>query len=262
MSHREMSVAGSFYPSSCEEIEHYIAEFDTVQKESHTLSLDPKAIIAPHAGYVYSGFTANCAYKLIDKSRFKRAVVIGPSHRVPIRGASIALLDQYDTPCGSLDMDVAYSQALKQKYDFLSFAEELHHEHSTEVQMPFIKHYFPDLKIAEIVYGNLDYQQLVPLVEEVLDDKETLLIISTDLSHFYKLQDANTLDSICLEAVKDLDIERMNQGCEACGIIGVKALMQAAKNRSLKSQLIDYSTSYDASGDDTSVVGYMSVLVG
>ena len=262
MSHRKMSVEGSFYPGSCEEINRFIAEFDSVQKELHQVSFSPKAIISPHAGYVYSGFTANCAYKLIDKSRFKRVVVIGPSHRVYLQGASVALYDHYDTPCGSLEMDAAYSEALRQKYDFLTFLDNAHHEHSTETQMPFIKHYFPDIKVIEIVYGEIGYQELVPLVQEVLDDDETLLVISTDLSHFYNLKDANALDGVCLEAVKNLDISLMNQGCEACGITGVKALMFAAKNKSLKSQLIDYRTSYDASDDADSVVGYMSALVG
>ncbi len=261
MSHREMSVAGSFYPSSCEEIEQIIAKFDTIQKEFHQISFNPKAIISPHAGYIYSGFTANCAYKLIDKNLIKRVVVIGPSHREYIKGASIALQNYYDTPCGDLEIDVTYSRSLGQKYNFLTFEERLHFEHSTETQMPFIRHYFPDAKVVEIVYGEIEYQQLVPLVEEVMADENTLIVISTDLSHFYKLSDANTLDSICLKAIKELDIEGM-RGCEACGIIGVKALMMAAKNRSLKSQLIDYRTSYDASGDDISVVGYMSALVG
>ncbi len=261
MSHRTMSVAGSFYPSSCKEIEQIITKFNNIQKEVHQISFNPKAIISPHAGYIYSGFTANCAYKLIDKSSVKRVVVIGPSHREYIKGASIALHKYYDTPCGSLEIDTAYNQALGQKYSFLTFVENLHFEHSTETQMPFIKHYFPDAKVVEIVYGEVEYQQLVPLVEEVLADEKTLIVISTDLSHFYKLSNANTLDSICLKAVKELDIKGM-QGCEACGIIGVKALLRAAKNKSLKSQIIDYRTSYDASGDDMNVVGYMSALVG
>jgi hypothetical protein len=262
MSHRKMSVNGSFYPDSCEQIEQLIAEFDSLQKESHQLSFSPKAIISPHAGYVYSGFTANCAYKLIDKSRFKRVVVIGPSHRVYLKGASVAMYDNYDTPCGSLEIDIAYSEALRGKYGFLTFQDNAHQEHSTETQMPFVKHYLPDVKVVEIVYGDIRYEELVPLMQEVLDDTGTLLIISTDLSHFYSQKDANTLDSICLDAVKNLNLSLMDQGCEACGIIGVKALIKQAKSSSLKSQLIDYRTSYDASGDATSVVGYMSALVG
>ncbi len=262
MSHRKMSVNGSFYPSSCDQIEYLISEFDSLQKEFPKISFNPKAIVSPHAGYVYSGFTANCAYKLIDKNHFKRVVVIGPSHRVYVKGASVGIYDYYDTPCGSLEIDRVYTETLRQKYDFLTFLDKAHHEHSTETQMPFIKHYLWDVKVVEIVYGDINYKELVPLIQEVLDTPETLLVISTDLSHFYNLKDAKMLDSICLEAVKKLDISLINQGCEACGITGVKALIMAAKNSSLKSKLIDYRTSYDTSDDATSVVGYMSAIVG
>ncbi len=262
MSRREMSVNGSFYPNSCQEIQRYISEFNNMQSVDIKPMFEPKAIIVPHAGYVYSGFTANCAYKIVDKNLFKRVVVIGPSHRSYIKGASIALYDYYDTPCGDLEIDTTYADILKERYDFLSFSDALHHEHSTEVQMPFVKHYLSDLKVIEIVYGDLKYQELVTLMQDILTDRDSLLVISTDLSHFYKLDDANTLDSICLEAIKNLNLEEIDKGCEACGIVGVKALLQAAKTLSLNSQLIDYRTSYDASGDSSSVVGYMSALIG
>ncbi len=262
MSHRKMSVNGSFYPSSCQEIEQYISEFDNTQSIEIKPMFEPKAIIVPHAGYVYSGFTANCVYKMVNKNLFKRVVVIGPSHHAYIKGASVGMYDYYDTPCGDLEIDVVYADMLRERYGFLSFSDKLHHEHSTEVQMPFIKHYLPNLKVIEIVYGDLKHQDLATLIEDLLTDKESLLIISTDLSHFYKLEDANTLDSICLEAIKNLDFEQIDKGCEACGIVGVKALLQAGKNLSLKSQLIDYRTSYDASNDSTSVVGYLSTILG
>ncbi|MBU1669375.1 AmmeMemoRadiSam system protein B [bacterium] len=257
MSNRLMSVAGTFYPNHCQAIEAYIQEFDKIQDTSPKLKFRPKAIISPHAGYIYSGFTANCAYKLIDASHFKRVVVIGPSHRVYLKGASVALYDRYETPCGSLAVDVEYSKALMEQYDFLSFSPEVHQEHSTETQMPFVQRYFPEVNVVEIVYGDMNYKSLIPLMKSLLDDPETFLVISTDLSHFYDLKDANSLDSICLKGIETLDVHLLNQGCEACGMIGVKALLEVAT----KSQLIDYRTSYDASHDDTRVVGYLSALL-
>lgn len=257
MSSRVMSVAGTFYPEHCQSIEAYIEEFDKIQERSPQLKFRPKAIISPHAGYIYSGFTANAAYKLIERSHFKRVVVIGPTHRVYLKGASVALYDNYETPCGSLAMDVAYAKNLMEQYDFLSFLPEAHQEHSTETQMPFVKHYFPEVKVVEIVYGDLDYRALVPLIKSLLEEPETFLVISSDLSHFYTLEEANRLDNICLKGVESLDVNLLNQGCEACGMIGVKALLAVAT----KSQLIDYRTSYDASHDDTRVVGYLSALL-
>ncbi|MCK5795040.1 MAG: AmmeMemoRadiSam system protein B [Anaerolineales bacterium] len=262
MSKRTMSVAGSFYPASCSEIERYIRTFNNAVEKEITLPFVPKAMIAPHAGYVYSGFTANSAYRLIDTSAIKKVVVIGPSHRVFINGASVATQDDYASPCGDLPIDRAYSRNLINRYDFLTFREDAHSEHSTETQVPFINHYFNDVKIVEIVYGDIVYQKLVPIIEEALRDEETFVVISTDLSHFYPLEEARKLDSICLKGVENLDIGILDAGCQACGIIGVKAMVQAAKNSGLKSRVIDYRTSYDASGDAGNVVGYLSALFG
>lgn len=262
MNNRNMSVAGTFYPAQCGEINRYIATFnEAVEKKVH-LDFIPKAIIAPHAGYVYSGFTANAAYSLIDSSKIKRVLVIGPSHKVYLRGASVALYENYGSPCGDLEIDLDYSKELIEKYPFLSFEASAHSEHSTETQVPFIQHYFGSVKLVEIVYGDLDPKALVPVIEDALRDEETFVVISTDLSHFYTLEEANRLDSVCLRAVEKMDLAGLESGCEACGMIGVKAVLQAAKKEGMQSQVIDYRTSYDASSDESQVVGYMSVLLG
>jgi len=261
MHNRKMSVAGTFYPVECEVIKKMIKEFDAKTKK-HALSFRPKAIISPHAGYIYSGFTANAAYRLINTHGIKRVVVVGPSHRVYIKGASISYHDKYETPCGDIMIDKHYSKKLAKKYRFLHFEDSLHKEHSTETQMPFVQHYFPEAGVVEIVYGEIESSTIVPMVEEILKEEETFLVISTDLSHFYTQERAKGLDEICLKAVKDLDFEATKEGCEACGLIGVKALLEAAQKNGYKSELIDYRTSADASGDTSRVVGYMSALVG
>ena len=268
MSSRATAVAGQFYPASCEEIESYISRFNTVLDDndynSDDASVTPKAIIVPHAGYVYSGFTANVAFKTAAEKRenVKRVVVIGPSHRVYIGGASIALFSSYDAPCGSLSMDLAGSNVLNERFDFLHFQPDAHHEHSTEVQMPLVQHYFPEAEVVEIVYGDLDYRELSLLIDTLLSEEETLVVISTDLSHFHTQQEANTLDSLCVQALAELDIASLEQGCEACGMIGVKAVIASAKRATLQSQVLDYRTSGDITGDKESVVGYVSALIG
>jgi AmmeMemoRadiSam system protein B len=262
MKHRKMHVAGTFYPDNCEVIERMIMEFDKRAGGKIALPFHPKALISPHAGYIYSGFTANAAYRLINVQGIKRVVVIGPSHRVYIKGASISYHDSYDTPCGEIEIDKHYAKSLTESYPFLKFSEALHAEHSTETQMPFVKHYFPDAKVIEIVYGEIDNHMLVPMIEKMLIDAETFVIISTDLSHFYGQKEANILDEICLKAVQALDYEATKKGCEACGLIGVKALLEAAQNRAYHAKVIDYRTSMDASGDASRVVGYMSALIG
>jgi hypothetical protein len=149
------------------------------------------------------------------------------------------------------------SKTLREKFE-LRCVSEAHQEHSTEVQFPFIKHYIPDAKIVELVYGDADSEDISKIIDFVLTQEDCGVIISTDLSHFYKEEDANKLDAICLEAVKKLDLNLLHSGCEACGIKGVNAMMLSAKKLSLSSHLLDYRTSADASGDESRVVGYMS----
>jgi len=262
MSTRETAVCGQFYPSNPREIqsmfEHYNQILDDHFKgKNEVLSLKPRAVIVPHAGYVYSGFTANIALRLLTNADVKHVVVIGPSHRVYLKGTSISEFDTYQTPLGALSIDKTLVADLKERFS-LEFIPEAHHEHSTEVQIPFVKTYTPEVSVVELVYGDESPANLAKVIEYLLEDSETAVVISTDLSHYYDIKKANALDSICLEAVKTLSTSGLHQGCEACGKIGVEAMLLAAKKNGLKSVLLDYRTSADASGDESQVVGYMS----
>ena len=264
MSKRKSSVAGAFYPAECSKIKEYIEHFNSsINKEAlKEIDVNTRAVIVPHAGYVYSGFTANVAY-MVASSRIdiKRVVVIGPSHRVAFKGASVALFDTYESPCGYLAIDKKFSKRLQESYKSINFFENSHQEHSTEVQIPFIQHYFSSTPIVEIVYGDIEPDELATIMEDILQDSSNLLVISTDLSHFYTQKEAKQLDSICIKAVADMDIDMLDRGCEACGMIGIKAILKAAKNKALKTEILDYRTSADASGDDSRVVGYLSALI-
>jgi AmmeMemoRadiSam system protein B len=256
---------GAFYPASCGEIEKMIAHWngilDEALKDRSILEAKPRAIIAPHAGYVYSGFTANIAHRILGNARPERVVVIGPSHHVYFEGVSVGLQDRYPTPCGELAIDRPYAEELARRFG-LSFVPEAHDkEHSTETQMPFIRHYEPGAKVVELIYGRIDYTGLVPILEAVLAAPETAIVISSDLSHFYTLEQAKRLDEICLTGIANEDVATLDKGCEACGILGIKALVAVAKELGWKTQLLDYRTSADASGDTQRVVGYMSAIV-
>jgi len=262
MSTRETAVSGQFYPSDPHEIDTMIKEYNRildahVKNDPSMLDIKPKAVIVPHAGYIYSGFTANIALRVLANNNIKRIVVIGPSHRVYLKGTSISEYDDYATPLGSLSMDTALVTQLKEKFS-LFFMPEAHHEHSTEVQIPFIKTYKPEVSVVELVYGDEDPEKLAEIISYLLSEPETAVVISTDLSHYYNIQKANRLDSLCLDAVKTLDVAQLHKGCEACGKIGVEAMLLSAKGIGLKPILLDYRTSADRSGDTTEVVGYMS----
>jgi len=261
MNIRKAAVAGQFYPANKEEIkkmfEHYNAIVDKSLNDKSVLNLQPKAVIVPHAGYIYSAFTANIAFRVLQKSQPKKVVVIGPSHRVYLEGASISLYDFFETPFGDLKIDNEVVKKLIEKFD-LHFEPNAHAEHSTEVQMPFIKYYLPDASVVEIVYGKEDPLKLSKVISYLIADKETAVVISTDLSHYYDLQQANRLDAICLDAVVKVNPQELHQGCEACGKIGVEAMLLSAKDLELHPTLLDYRTSADVSGDKNQVVGYMS----
>ncbi|HHD72400.1 MAG TPA: AmmeMemoRadiSam system protein B, partial [Epsilonproteobacteria bacterium] len=156
MSTRETAVAGQFYHASAEEIEgmldHYNKILDEHIKDATILELKPRAVIVPHAGYVYSGFTANIALRLLGNSDVKRIVVIGPSHRVFLSGTSVSDFDNYRTPLGTFPVDRELVEELKRRFG-LHFQPDAHQEHSTEVEMPLIKEYQSDVSVVELVYG-------------------------------------------------------------------------------------------------------------
>lgn len=255
---------GAFYPAGCSDIsqmiEHWNSILDEAIRDKEVLQQRPRAIIAPHAGYVYSGFTANIVHRLLGNTKAKRVIVIGPSHHVYFEGISGSMMDEYQTPCGTLPIDKEYLEKLVQHHPVLFVPEAHNKEHSTETQMPFIEHYLPQAKVVELIYGKVDYRKLIPLIVQLLQDPDNVVVISSDLSHFYTLDQAKKLDSICLEGVAKESNEILERGCEACGIIGIEAMIEAAKKLGLKSELLDYRTSADASGDKNRVVGYMSAI--
>jgi len=260
LSRRPIPNAGLFYPKSCSETEAWFTTFEkrAPQRQKEMSKHIPCALIVPHAGYVYSGYTANLAYHLAEKNPAKRVIVIGPSHRVYFKGLSAANYEAFQTPCGLLRSDAQYLNVLRKKFA-LSFVEEAHSkEHSTEVQLPFINHYMPEKKVIELIYGKRTKEMLTKLMIALLKDPENLLVISIDLSHYHTKKTAQQKDFICLDAVESIDSKLLDNGCEACGYDGIEALLEAARVVGLKSQLLDYRTSADASGDNSSVVGYMS----
>lgn len=255
---RKTSVAGSFYPARSVELERYFEHFSASYDEDNTLpKIRSRVVIVPHAGYIYSGYTANIAYKVLQNSGVKKFVIIGPSHRVAFDGISLCDFDSYETPFGDIKANSDMVQKLKESFH-LDCISSAHAEHSTEVQFPFIKYYIEDAEIVELVYSRMKASELSKIIEFILEQEDFGVIISTDLSHFYTLEDANTLDNICLSAIEQLDTKMLHSGCEACGNIGIEAVLLSAKELGMKSHTLDYRTSADASGDVSRVVGYVS----
>ena len=146
-------------------------------------------------------------------------------------------------------------------YEFLTFNDTVHCEHSTETQFPFIKYYKKGVSVVEIIYSDIGYEKLSSVIEDLLQDKDNFIIISTDLSRFYDIKKANLLDNICLDAIINKSIDDLDNGCEACGILGVKSMIEVSTKLNLNTKILDYRTSADTSNDESSVVGYVSGIV-
>ena len=255
---RQMSVAGTFYPARDIELLRYFEHFTKVYDEEFQLpNINTRAVIVPHAGYIYSGYTANIAYRLLQRGTIKNFLVIGPSHRVAFDGVSVSDFEDFETPFSKLDSHKTMAQKIRETFH-LPFIEQAHHEHSTEVQFPFIKHYIPDATIVELVYSNIQAESIAKIIDFALEEKDFGVIISTDLSHFYTQENANKLDAICINAVETQNTNLLHSGCEACGKTGVEAILLSAKKHNLDSHILDYRTSADATGDTSRVVGYLS----
>ncbi len=259
------AVVKDWYGKSCENVNRYIDYFNEIidknvdkQKAKEIFSLKPKALIVPHAGWMYSGFTANFAYRIAKNSNAKRVAVIGPSHKFAFDGISITLEDSYETPCKNLPIDTQLAKELIDKFDVQNL-EYVHTEHSTEVQMPFIAHYFNNIKVIEMIYSNYNPANLSEIIEYLIKNN-VLVVISSDLSHYYDIKTANQLDYNCIEAVLNEDISFLDK-CEACGKIGIEALILSSKRLNLTPLLVDYRTSADVSQDESNVVGYMSAIM-
>lgn len=255
---RKMSVNGAFYPSNPTEIKKYFDHFSLLyDREFELPNLKSRVVIAPHAGYIYSGYSANIAYRVLQRSGLKKFVIIGPSHRVAFEGSSVCSFNFYETPFGALSAFSSMFKELNEKFQLPCIAQA-HAEHSTEVQFPFLKYYIPDAQIIELIYSREEAKNLSQIIDFILRQDDCGVIISSDLSHFYDIKSAQTLDSICLRAVETLSSKMLHEGCEACGILGIEALILSAKKSGLRPLLLDYRTSADASGDTQRVVGYMS----
>jgi AmmeMemoRadiSam system protein B len=258
---RKAVVAGQFYPGSADGLEemfsHFNATLEKALSDSALLQTKTRAVVAPHAGYIYSGFTANVAYRLLARSGAATVVVIGPSHRVGFAGASVGDFEAYETPLGDLAADMGLADTIRHRYGF-GFLPQAHAEHSTETQFPFIRRYLPNARMVEVVYGQESPATIAQMVAWLLARPDTAVVISTDLSHFYTLEEAKKRDAVCLHAINRLDPQLLHRGCEACGIIGLEGMIEAASELELKPLILDYRTSADASGDIERVVGYVS----
>jgi AmmeMemoRadiSam system protein B len=244
----QASVAGMFYPNDPKELREMIQKM--LAAADATLPV-PKAIIAPHAGYVYSGSTAAAVYACLHraKQRIKRVVLLGPAHRYPFRGLAMTDADYFATPLG----EIAIDKNVPSQVQIIN--EAYYGENSLETQLPFLQEVLEDFKLIPILVGDVDNAQIVEVLEKLWGGKETLIVISSDLSHYLDYDTAKNIDASTIDAI--LNLQPQDIGYEqACGRKAINALLTIAVNKKLKPKLITACSSGDTAGAKDAVVGY------
>ncbi len=276
---RGPAVAGLFYPKHAQDLGQ---ELDRLLGEVKTERIPRlRALICPHAGYRFSGPTAAVGYGQLRPRKFKTVIVMAPSHYARFEGASIADAAAYETPLGLVSVSPKARELARRKpfvlepicadihrpdwwrqapKDLPPFGRDTPHtwEHSLEVQLPFLQRTLGRFELVPIVFGRLDPEEAAEALMGMIDDK-TLLVASTDLSHYHPYQLAQRLDNTCVQAICSMNVEWAAQQ-EACGILPVLTLMEIARQKGWKARLLDCRNSGDTAGAKSGrVVGYAAV---
>ncbi len=267
---RPPAVAGTFYPADADELADQIRGFlRAVPSRSVPGSI--KALIAPHAGYVYSGQVAAHAYKLLEGMKCDTVIVIAPSHRYSFRGASVYPRGAYQIPLGLIPINHALTEQLVQASEHITALPEAHaREHSLEVQLPFLKMVLGDFSLIPLIMGSCDYaacEAIAAALYRVVKDKPVLIVASSDLSHYHPYQTAVTLDQTVINFIKRFDPKGLyhaltTDACEACGALPIITTMLCAqKLGATQAVQLCYANSGDVSGDKSAVVGYVAAAL-
>jgi AmmeMemoRadiSam system protein B len=256
---RQPAVAGTFYPANPEVLQQLINTYlNAVQSTTKV----PKAIIVPHAGYVYSGEIAASAYARLKAGadKIKRVVIVAPSHRVAFEGLAVSHADFFNTPLGNIPLDMQAIQTLL-TLPFVGYSDEAHEfEHSLEVQLPFLQTVLNDFKLVPIVAGDATTDEVCQALELFYDDADTLIVISSDLSHYHDYATAQRLDSETSRKIENLQYQQLDYD-SACGRVGISGLLALAQKKSRQIQTIDLRNSGDTAGDKSRVVGYGAYVI-
>ncbi|MDP6389536.1 MAG: AmmeMemoRadiSam system protein B [Alphaproteobacteria bacterium] len=257
---RQAAVAGIFYPGDPIELAAAVRGYlDGVKRTDAPV---PKAIIAPHAGYIYSGAVAASAYARLAsaRARIRRVVLLGPCHRVAVRGLAASSAGFFETPLGRIPVD-AEALATIQDLPQVSVFDPTHgQEHSLEVHLPFLQVILDAFSIVPLVVGNAGDAEIADVLDRLWGGDETLIVVSSDLSHYHDYETARKMDVATCRAIEQLRPDRIGRE-QACGRIPVAGLLTLAKRRGMKVATLDLRNSGDTAGPRDRVVGYGSWAV-
>jgi AmmeMemoRadiSam system protein B len=250
---RPPAVAGMFYPAEPGQLAHDVQQY---LGEARPFDLVPKALIVPHAGYMYSGAIAASAYAALSAiaSRIRRVVLLGPTHRVAVHGLALPGADAFDTPLGRVMLDAAGVRAIAHLPQVGVSAQAHALEHSLEVQLPFLQSVLTDFTLLPLAVGMATAEEVAEVLETVWGGDETLIVISSDLSHYLPYATAKRVDNETAQAI--LKLRQPIEHDHACGGTPISGLIVAAQKHHLAPHLLDLRNSGDTAGSQDRVVGY------
>ncbi|HEX7971978.1 MAG TPA: AmmeMemoRadiSam system protein B [Thiobacillus sp.] len=252
---RPAAVAGLFYPDAPGELKHTLADL-LAEAAPAMASRPPKALIVPHAGYIYSGAVAASAYARLGalRGRIRRVVLLGPTHRVYVRGLALPEAERFATPLGEVPLDQEGMQRLAGLPQVIRSAAAHQMEHALEVQLPFLQQVLGDFQLLPLAVGEATAAEVAEVLEQLWGGDETLIVISSDLSHFLPDAAARVADGKTVDAILALDPHLDHE--QACGATPVNGLLLAARRHGLQPVALDVRNSSDTAGDPGRVVGY------
>ena len=252
---RPPAVAGSFYPADPDRLRTQV--LNLLAHASSFSNVTPKALIAPHAGYVYSGSVAAETFAVLrdGAQAITRVVLLGPAHYVPVRGIAVPTVDAFETPLGLVPVDVEALEKIAE-LPFVVRSDAPHApEHALEVELPFLQAVLSSFKLVPLVVGDASPQEVAQALRELWGGPETLIVASSDLSHYHRYETARHLDSASAVTIEGGDWTKLGPN-QACGYLSVAGLLIEAKRRGLKAQRLALCNSGDTAGPRDRVVGY------
>lgn len=253
---REPAVSGTFYPAEKRTLETMVAKFISTAK-CESFSLRVRALISPHAGYVYSGPIAGIAFACLKNTAdsIKNVVLLGPAHRVAFSGLALPSVSYFKTPLGLVPLDGNASQRLAD-LPFVCIMDDAHRdEHSLEVQLPFLQQVLKDFTMVPLVVGAASPEHVCSALEALAPGEDSVIIVSSDLSHYLPYARAVKMDQNTARSIEELDWSRLRPE-QACGCHPIRGLLLYAKNHGLRAQTLHLANSGDTAGSRDRVVGY------
>ncbi|MCG8429166.1 MAG: AmmeMemoRadiSam system protein B [Chromatiales bacterium] len=253
---RQANVAGLFYPDNPAELGSQIRGY-LAQAPAEISASRPKALIAPHAGYIYSGPIAASAYRQLQPiaDQISRVIILAPAHRMAFRGLAVSEAEEFETPLGKVEVDCDALLRLQALAQVRQVEPAFANEHSIEVQLPFLQTALQEFKIVPLLVSNANAEQVSQVLELLWGGPETLIVISSDLSHYLSYEQAKSIDKTTTQAIEALQPSALSLE-QACGGIPIQGLLLSAKHHNLHVTTLDLRNSGDTAGTKDRVVGY------